>query len=181
MLKEHDSCLILIDVQGKLAQIQPDREALFRNLRLLVRGMQLFNIPIIWTEHVPEKLGPTIPQLRALLKDQKPVAKCEFSCGQNATFIAELDRLQVRTVLLAGIEAHVCVYQTAVDLLQKNYRVEVVTDAVSSRKVSDKKIGLERIRSAGATLTTVEMALFELQRFAQGERFRQLIHLIKEV
>jgi len=181
VVKENDSCLILIDVQGRLAQIQPDCEALFRNLRLLIQGVQLFNLPILWTEHVPEKLGPTIPQLKELLIDGKPVAKCEFGCAQNATFMAELDRLQVQTVLLAGIETHVCVYQTAVDLLQKDYCVEVVADAVSSRNEHDKKIGLERIQSAGASLTTVEMVLFELQRVADGERFRQLIRLIKQV
>ena len=91
-----------------------------------------------------------------------------------------MDRLDVTTVLLAGIEAHVCIYQTAVDLLEKNYRVEVVADAVSSRRVSDKEIGLEKIRSAGAALTTVEMVLFELQQVSTGERFRQLIQLIKQ-
>jgi nicotinamidase-related amidase len=180
MLNTDDSCLILIDVQGKLAQIQLHQEALFRNLRLLVQGMQLFNIPIIWTEHVPEKLGPTIPQLKELLVDQEPIVKCEFSCGQNTVFITELDRLRVSTVLVAGIETHVCIYQTAVDLLQKNYHVEVVADAVSSRRAYDKEIGLEKIRLAGASLTTVELVLFELQRVAEGERFRQLIHLIKQ-
>jgi hypothetical protein len=156
-----------------------DRDRLFENLVRLIRGTNLLEVPVIWTEQVPEKLGATTAVVRNELAAQTPIAKSAFSCMGEPAFVDRLEALGRRTVILCGIETHVCVYQTALDLLECGYRVEVVTDAVSSRSESNRKLGLKRMKQAGAGMLGVEMLLFELQRVAQGERFRKLIQIVK--
>jgi len=179
MLDREHTALVIVDVQGKLARIMHDKENLFKNIRILIQGVKLMGLPIIWMEQVPEKLGPTIPEISELLTDMKPIAKSAFSCARSKEFNRRLEELHIHQILLAGIETHVCVYQTAIDLLEKGYNIEVVADAVSSRTDFNKQIGLDRILLAGGTLTSVEMALFELQQNAEGDRFKQLIQLVK--
>ena len=180
MLKIDDTVLIVIDVQGKLAQVMHDKQALFSNLEKIIKGSQVLNIPIIWTEQVPEKLGPTLPALAALLAGQtQPIAKSSFSCCGHPPFMEALTALNRRQVLLTGIETHVCLYQTAVDLLNAGYEVQVVTDAVSSRTAVNKHLGLERMQAAGAVPTSVEMALFELLRVAEGVSFKEIAKIVK--
>ena len=133
MLDSKKAVLVIIDVQGKLAQIMHDRDNLFRNLHILVSGIKLLNIPIIWMEQVPDKLGPTIPEIKDVLIDQKPITKDVFSCAKNEEFNNTINKINPKDVILAGIESHVCVYQTAMDLLEKNHNVHIVTDAISSR------------------------------------------------
>ncbi len=180
MLKLEETFLVVIDVQGRLAQIMYEKDRLFKSLKALVRGAKLLGIPILLTEQVPEKLGSTVPEVRELMSDSEAISKNSFSCVREEVFRERLEGLGRRNVVLAGIETHVCVYQTARDLLELGYRVEVVTDAVSSRSAENRTIGLTRMKSEGAHLTSVEMVLFELQEVAEGERFRKLSRLIKE-
>lgn len=180
MLTVKNTALVVVDVQGKLAQIMDQKEALFANLEKMIKGIQVLEIPIIWTEQVPEKLGPTLPELSELLTHSaKPIAKSSFSCCGHPPFMEAIQTLGRRQVLLTGIETHVCVYQTALDLLDSGYEVQVVTDAVSSRTSANKQIGLERMKAAGATLTSTEMALFELLRVAEGPQFKQIAKIVK--
>ena len=180
MLTVENTALVVIDVQGKLAQIMDQKEALFANLEKMIKGIQVLEIPIIWTEQVPEKLGPTLPEFSELLTHSaKPIAKSSFSCCGHPPFVEAIQALGRRQVLLTGIETHVCVYQTALDLLDAGYEVQVVADAVSSRTSANKQIGLERMKAAGATLTSTEMALFELLRVAEGPQFKQIAKIVK--
>ncbi len=179
MLEKEHTALVIVDVQGKLARLMHDKDNLFKNIRILIQGAKLIGLPIIWMEQVPGKLGPTIPEISELLTDMKPIAKSAFSCARNEEFNHRLEELHVHGILLAGIETHVCVYQTAVDLLEKGYHIEVVADAVSSRTEFNKEIGLDRILLAGGSVTSVETVLFELQQNAAGERFKQLVKLVK--
>lgn len=179
MTEDTQSALVIIDVQGKLAQIMDEHDQLFHNLQVLIKGAQLLHIPIVWNEQVPDKLGPTIPEIRELLPDQEPLIKSVFSCARNPEFMRVLQKLDVDKLILCGIETHVCVYQTVKDLIFKNYAVEIVADAVSSRIRLNKEIGLQRIRDLGAQLTTVEMFLFEEQKIATGDTMRQLVQLVK--
>jgi nicotinamidase-related amidase len=156
-----------------------DSKALFNNLQILISGAKLLEIPIIWMEQLPDKLGPTISEIQELLPNMNPIVKDVFSCARNEEFNARLRGLHVHDVILAGIEAHVCVYQTAMDLLDQNYAVHVAADAVSSRTNSNKQLGLERMLLEGVVQTSVEMVLFELQGIAKGERFRELAKLVK--
>jgi nicotinamidase-related amidase len=180
MLTIENTVLLVIDVQGKLAQLMHQKETLFANLRRVIKGAQVLELPILWTEQVPDKLGETTPEIGELLVETaKPISKVSFSCCGNASFMAGLKQLERRQVLLTGIETHICVYQTALDLLNMDYEVQVVADAVSSRTAENKQIGLERMEEASARLTSTEMALFELLRIADGPQFKTIARLVK--
>ncbi|MBT3945217.1 MAG: isochorismatase family protein [Candidatus Marinimicrobia bacterium] len=172
--------LVVIDVQEKLFPIMHEKETFLKNLQILIKGFQLFNLPILLTEQVPDKLGPTIEPIMSLLPDLKPISKSSFSCAGDVGFTWQAGSYSsCDGVVLAGIETHVCVYQTERDLIHRGQHVEVVTDAVTSRDSNNHGIALDRIRNNGGFLTTVEMLLFSLQEKADGERFRELIKLVK--
>jgi nicotinamidase-related amidase len=179
MLTLESTILVVVDVQGKLAQLMHEKERFFDNLQKVIKGAQVLGLPIIVTEQIPEKLGPTIPELARLLSDVQPLRKISFSCSGSEAFMTALEASGRKQVLLTGMETHVCVYQTAMDLLQSGYEVHVVTDAVSSRAAENKQVGLEKIRAAGAIPTSTEMALFELLRIAEGPQFKEIIRIIK--
>lgn len=180
MLTLNNTALVVIDVQGKLAQLMAQKEILFENLQKLIKGVQVLELPIIWNEQLPEKLGPTTPEIAHLLaQTTQPIAKSSFSCCGNPPFMGALKATGRKQVLLAGIESHVCVYQTCRDLLDLGYEVQVVADAVSSRAPENRQIGLERMKEAGATVTSTEMALFELLRVAEGPKFKEITRIVK--
>jgi len=179
MLDREKVVFVLVDVQGKLALSVVESDALLKRLKILIRGMRLLGVPILWMEQMPEKLGQTSAELRYDLEGLEPIAKHTFSCAGSKNFMERLLELQRNTVLLAGIEAHVCVYQTAVDLLEAGFEVQVAADAVSSRSELNLRIALERMKEEGVKLTSIEMVLFELQKDAEGERFRELVRLVK--
>lgn len=180
MLTIDNTALIVIDVQGKLAQLMYQKETLFANLKRMIQGAQLLELPILWTEQVPDKLGETTPEIRELLvQTTRPISKVSFSCCGNEPFMSQLKRLNRNQMLLTGMESHICVYQTALDLRQRDYEVQIVADAVSSRIAENKQIGLERMKEAGAQLTSTEMALFELLRAAEGPKFKEIARIIK--
>lgn len=180
MLFRRDSTvLVVVDVQGNLAHAMHEKHQLFENLEKLIKGAQVLDIPILLTEQNPQKLGPTLPQVTALMPDVSPISKLSFSCCGDGGFMQSLTALDRRQVLLAGIESHVCVYQTATELLEQSYEVQVVADAVSSRTAQNKAIGLERIKAQGAYLTSTEMTLFELMKVAEGPTFKELLKIVK--
>ena len=179
MLKQDQTLLLLIDIQGKLAELMHGKEDLYQNLRRITMGAKALNLPILWLEQIPEKMGPTITELRELLPTEQPIPKKSFSCCGEPAFMSKLQATGRKQVMLAGIEAHVCVFQTAADLLQLGYEVHVVADAVSSRTPSNRQTGLDRIRNAGGEITSVESALFELTRTAEHPAFRDLLKIIR--
>jgi nicotinamidase-related amidase len=179
MLNVDNTALVIIDVQGKLATLMHEKDRLFANLVRITKGAQALNLPILWNEQLPDKLGPTIPELKELLKGQEPIVKNTFSCWGNATFKKALGPLSVKNTLLVGIETHVCVYQSAVDLIEEGFDVHLVVDAVSSRFDYNYDLGIERIKELGARLTSVEMSLFEMLKVAEGDAFKQVIQIVK--
>ncbi|MBN2098319.1 MAG: hydrolase [Dehalococcoidia bacterium] len=177
---ELDRCaLVVIDIQEKLAQLMYRKEALFENAQKLIRGVQILEVPIIVTEQYPKGLGPTIREIAALFPDFKPLPKVAFSCCGDEGFQRELLALDRRQILICGIETHVCVYQTAVDLLASGYEVEVVADAVSSRTADNREVALQRMRDEGAGITSTEMALFDLMKVAEGPKFKEVSKIVK--
>ena len=179
MLNPENTALIVVDVQGKLATLMHQKEQLYRNLQILIQGARILELPILWLEQYPKGLGPTIPEVAELLVGQRPVAKTCFSgCGQPE-FGQQLRASGRRQLLLAGIETHICVYQTARDLLAQGYHVEVVADAVSSRTPENRQIGLDKMAQHGAEITSVEMVLFELLREAGTPPFKEIAPLVK--
>lgn len=179
MLQIENSCLSIVDVQGKLAQLMHHKEILFANIQILIKAAKILNIPILWCQQVPQALGPTIPEIATLLEDNNPIDKATFSCCDNEKFNSELKKLNRNQILLCGIETHVCIYQTAVHLRQAGYEVTVIADAVSSRTQSNKTFALNKIQSMGMDISTTEMALFELLKTAEHPSLRQIAKLVK--
>ncbi|MFE8070961.1 hydrolase [Marinobacteraceae bacterium S3BR75-40.1] len=178
-LEAPQASLIVIDVQGKLAEQMANADALLTETERLIRGARIFELPILWAEQIPDKLGPTHHRLQDALEGLEPMAKNCFSAWDDPAFQATCEATARRQVLVCGIEGHVCVYQTVRDLLAAGYSVFVVADAVGSRMPENRALALGRMQAEGAHLTSVEMALFEMQRYAEGERFKQVIELIK--
>ena len=179
MLRTQDTFFVLIDVQEKLAAVMHDRDRLLDNCRRALACMKALAVPVLWTEQAPEKIGPTLPSLAALLPGQTPLRKIAFSCCGEPSFVAAVEALRRHRAIVAGIETHVCVYQTAADLFARGYHVEVLSDAVSSRTPENRAIGLERARVAGCSITSIETAVFELLRSADHPAFREVARIVK--
>jgi nicotinamidase-related amidase len=178
-LNTANTVLILIDFQERLFPVMNAKEKLLQNVVKLVKGAKALEIPVIITEQYPKGLGPTIPEIKELLPDMKPIEKVCFSCCDNEAFNKSLESLKRKQVLITGIEAHICVYQTAMALARQGYEVQVVTDCVSSREPDNKAVALARMGAAGINPTTTEMALFELLKVAQGDKFKQISSIVK--
>jgi nicotinamidase-related amidase len=179
MLDIQQCCLTVVDVQGKLAQLMHGKEALFKNIQILIQAAKILDIPILWCQQCPDALGPTIPEIAQFLVEIEPINKASFSCCGDEQFNAGLKQLMRNQVLLCGIETHVCIYQTAVDLLRQDFNVYVIADAVSSRTLENKQIALTHLAVEGAKISSTEMALFELLKTAEHPQFRQIARLIK--
>lgn len=179
MFSIQNSILLVIDVQGNLAQRMHHAENLISRITLTIKAAQILEIPIIHTEQVPQKLGKTTPAIAELLKDTPPIEKSTFSCWERDMFVKKLCSLKRPQVFVVGIEAHVCVFQTVSDLLKANYKVQVVVDAVSARTLENKNTALQRMHDLGAILTSTEMMATELIRGAEHKNFKDILSLIK--
>ncbi|WP_096200879.1 hydrolase [Bacillus sp. FJAT-45350] len=178
MLIKVNTALVVIDVQGKLAHMMHDKEKFIKNVQIMIQGARAMNLPIIVLEQYPKGLGKTIPEVASLLEEE-PIEKISFGACLNQQFIDSVQALNRKQLLIVGMEAHVCVYQTVMGLLENNFAVEVVSDAVSSRVYENKQIGLQRMQDGGAKITSTEMCLFELMKVAEGKIFKDIIKLLK--
>jgi hypothetical protein len=178
-LPAEETAAALIDIQEKLLPHMEDHEQLLARLLLLIRGLGILNIPLMVTEQYPRGLGPTVPELKAALGNQEILEKISFSCCDAPEFMARLREGGRKNIVLAGIEAHVCVLQTVLDLSAAGFIPVVVADCVSSRRAVDRRIACERIRAEGGIVTTAESLLFELCRGADNPAFREISHLVK--
>lgn len=172
-----DSRLLIVDVQEKLLRVIPGGGALIDACSLLVRGAQLLRVPVFATEQYPQGLGPTAEPLRGLLPDRP--AKLRFSAVGAFDWAAAAGDDDRRKVVLAGIETHVCIQQTAFDLLAAGFSVTVVADAVASRFDLDHRVALDRLRDHGADVTSAEAMLFEWCETAAADEFKQVSSLVK--
>lgn len=179
MLDIQTCSLVVVDVQGKLAELMYDRQNLFRNIAILIKAAKILDIPILWSQQCPQALGPTVPRIARLLAGNGPINKSSFSCCGEERFNSVLKSLSRQQVLLCGIEAHICIYQTALDLLKAGYNVNVIVDAVSSRTPENKQTAISRMQIEGVSIANTEMVLFELLRTAKHPQFKQIAKLIK--
>ena len=157
---------VIIDIQERLFPHMFNKLQLEKNVEILLNGLEILGIPILLTEQYSKGLGSTIPSIQTNLNTIKPIEKITFSCCGENRFITELNKINKKYVLLAGIETHVCVLQTVLDLVEFGYQPVLVEDCVSSRKENDKLIAIERIRNSGAIITTYESVLLELCQIA---------------
>jgi nicotinamidase-related amidase len=170
--------LLVVDVQQRLIRLLPDHGRIVWNIRRLLDAAKLFGLTVLATEQYPKGLGGTVGELAGQLGSI--AAKTTFSSAGCEAIAGELERLPVHQWLVVGIEAHVCVLQTVLDLLSAGFRVFVAVDAIGSRHEVDCRVALARMESAGATLTTCESALFEWCADSNRAEFKQLSQLIKE-
>jgi nicotinamidase-related amidase len=170
---------IIIDIQERLFPHIFRHEELERNVEILIQGLNLLKVPLLVTEQYRKGLGSTIPSVMENLTNFEPIEKISFSCCDESRFLKELNLMNKKYIVLAGIEAHVCVLQTVIDLVESGYHPVLVEDCVSSRKEKDKMVAIDRMRSEGAIITSYESILLELCRVAGTETFKKISNLIK--
>jgi nicotinamidase-related amidase len=179
---EADSCaLVVVDIQEKLLPPIFNKEALVKNSQLLIRLAKILDLPIMVTTQYSKGLGATVPEIASLLDSVTIFDKLEFSCFGSDQFRSRLKALpgNRNTVLLCGMEAHICVMQTALGALNEGYLVHVASDAVGSRAEWNWKIGLDRMKSAGAVISSTEMMMYELLRCSGTPQFKELLQYLK--
>lgn len=188
-LKKDDTVLVGIDFQERIMPAMKDHEELSESVVKLVKGCRILGVPVIMTQQYTKGLGPTVPAVAAALTEPigddvaaaefEPVEKTSFSAMGEPAFVETLERLGRKTVIIAGIESHVCVQQTVIDLLETGYTVFVANDCISSRSSTDIKYAKRRMGDAGAVGTTFESILFELLGGAKEPGFKQISALVK--
>jgi nicotinamidase-related amidase len=180
MITPKETLLLVIDIQEKLAPAVFHSDRVIKNTGKLIRACKLLGVPVVHTEQYPKGLGRTVDELGVLIRDEPPFEKLSFSCCGNNEFMKRLRALGRNDILVVGMETHVCVYQTCVELLEFGYNVHLVTDAVSSRSEENRTLGIRCIERAGAAPTSTEMAIFELLRIAEGDTFKAISKIVKE-
>ena len=171
--------LVVVDVQERLLPAIFEKDRVLQNALRLIQGAAILQVPIFATEQYRKGLGATVPEVAAAIPGFAPMEKLAFSACGATGFVPALDSKQVSDAVLCGIEAHVCVTQTCLDLLDKGFRVFVAADAVSSRTPENYRFGLERMSAAGAVIVSTEMVLFELLGQAGTAEFKQVLTLVK--
>lgn len=175
-----DAVLVVVDMQDRLAAVMPERDEVVATAVMLVRAARLLGVPVLVTRQYPEGLGDTVPELREALDVHTPIDKSVFCCRSDEGFSDLLADTWRGQVILIGMEAHICIAQTALALLEDGYRVHVVADAVCSRTERDSEIALERLRHAGVAVTSAESVLYEVLGESGTEEFKAVLALVKE-
>lgn len=174
------SVILIVDIQERLVAVMPDKDKLTTNTLHLIELAKLLKIPIVLTEQYPKGLGRTIVEIRDALPEYNPIEKISFSaCAEDGFFIGKLGELGRKKVILCGIETHICVLQTCLDLIGAEYEVHVISDCTSSRTQDNKDIGLRQMRQAGAVVTSAETVIFQLLAKAGTDEFKIISNMIK--
>lgn len=179
MLDKNNTGLIVVDIQGKLARLVHDSDSLITNCEKLIKGSQYLNLPIICLEQFPAKLGTTVDEISSLLNNSNPIPKFTFNGCEEPKFIAAVQAENIDTWLVCGIEAHICVYQTAMGLLKHSYNVQLVSDCVSSRTLINKQLAINKLMTKGVEITGLEMCLYELVADCRAAEFIAILRLIR--
>ena len=176
LITREDSVLVVIDVQEKLMPVIAEKDKVIDNLVRLLKFAQIIGLPLILTEQ--EKLGNTLPEILQAAQDLSPIRKLDFNCFGCQEFVEEVGRMGRKTLILTGVESHICVAQTALGAVP-NYTVHVVSDTTSSRTQENWRVALERMRQAGVVITSTEMVIYELLQRAGTDEFRTVLPLVK--
>jgi nicotinamidase-related amidase len=177
-LTPQNAALVVIDVQEKLMNTMPWRAELLATIQKLINAAQVLKLPTLVTAQYIKGLGPVCGEITRATPDITPLEKMTFSCCGSEEFLRAVKELRRQRIILCGIEAHVCVQQTAIDLM-KDYFVYIAADAIGSRHETDYTVAIERMRDCGAVITTIESAIFELLRESGTDQFKQILPLLK--
>ena len=180
-LEADKTALVVVDIQEKLLPPIFNKDELVRNSQLLIRAAQILHMPVLLTTQYARGLGGVVPAIASLLPQTPATDKLEFSCFGSGAFCSSVKSLPAgrNTLLLCGMEAHICVMQTALGALHAGYLVHVAADAVGSRAESNWRIGIDRMRAAGAVISSTEMAVYELMRASGTAAFKELLPYLK--
>ena len=170
---------LVIDYQERLLPHITENQQLLANTLVLIKGLMALGIPLVVTEQYRKGLGITVPEIKNVISPFNPMEKVSFSCCDDPGFRNALAETGQKFVVICGIEAHVCVLQTAIDLIKNNYVPVVVADCISSRTLGNKQTAIERMRQEGVIITSCESILFELCRFAGTDQFKAISKLVK--
>ena len=176
LIKREDSILVIIDVQERLVPVIANHEKIIDNIVKLIRFAKIVGLPVIIVEQ--EKLGPTVREIKKELPDCVPVTKMTFSAARQSEFVKKLDGLSRSNIILTGVETHVCIIQTAFELLP-DFNIHIISDAVSSRSLENKNIALQRLNQSGAVVSSTEMVIYELLERAGTKEFKKVHELVK--
>lgn len=179
LLSKENTAVLLVDYQEKFAPHLPENEKMIKNIKFFLSGVKIYNLPIFVSEQVPDKLGPTISEFKQFIDEKYFFTKKSMSCCGNNIFVDKLKSLKINTVAVCGIESHICVLQTCLDLINNGFKVHLITDAITSRVVYNVDIAVEKIKSAGGIISSIETALFEVAYEAGTEEFKKLQDLYK--
>ena len=174
-----DTTLVIVDVQERLAAVMDQRRKVVGNCRRLIEGAKILGMPVVVTEQYPRGLGPTEEELRGALPVYEPVEKISFSCCGEPKFMDTVAGLGKKKIILAGMETHVCILQTCIELLNAAFSVHLVRDAVCSRTKDNWLVGIGMMRDAGAVISSTETVLFQLLGGAGTEEFKSISRLVK--
>jgi nicotinamidase-related amidase len=180
-LEPQQCALVVVDIQEKLLPPIFNKEQLVKNAQLLIRLAKILGLPILVTTQYSKGLGATVPEIASLLEGVPAIDKMEFGCFGSEQFRSQLQGLRGdrNTILVCGMEAHICVMQTALGALNAGYLVHVASDAVGSRAEWNWKIGLDRMKAAGAVMSSTEMMMYELLRCSGTPQFKELLQYLK--
>ncbi|HIU25944.1 MAG TPA: hydrolase [Candidatus Copromorpha excrementigallinarum] len=179
LIMEREATLVVVDVQERLMPVMSGREELEERLARLVKGMKALGIPVVVTQQYTKGIGKTIPSVAGALGEFTHVEKTSFGCMRTEEFKERLERLGNKTVVLCGVEAHICVQQTALQLLEAGYRVYLVVDCIGSRNEEDKVWAVARMGEAGAVITTYESVLYEIMGDSRAAEFKEISAIVK--
>lgn len=179
LLKPEQTALLIIDIQERILPVINNHQLVVDNTLKLIKGFKVLSLPIYFTEQYPKGLGPTTRSILDELGDFKPFDKMSFSCSGAGDLFEEFQKQNLSQIVVCGIEAHVCVQQTVLDLIENESQVNVAADAVSSRKEMDYQTALERMRVHGAEITTTESILFELLNVCGTPQFKEISKIVK--
>ncbi|MBB2182299.1 isochorismatase family protein [Lachnospiraceae bacterium MD1] len=175
-----DTIALIIDFQERLVPVMDNKEALLHNTEILMKGLVTLGIPMIVTQQYTKGIGMTVPILANAYGDNfEYYDKVTFSCAEDEAILKKIEESGKRNIIVCGVEAHICVLQTVIDLLERGYHVILVEDCIGSRKQNDRLIATQRAAAEGALLTTYEAILFELTRVAKTDTFKEISRLIK--
>lgn len=178
-IKKEDALALIVDIQERLLPVMEQKDLLLKNTRILMEGLQILDVPMMITQQYTKGLGMTDPSLFPFTGTDHYLEKRTFSCWADEGIQQAIQSCHCRQIILCGIESHICVQQTALDLIHAGYEVILVTDCVSSRKASDKEIALRRMEQEGVRLTTYESLLFEIMETSLHPRFKEISKLIR--
>ena len=179
LFTQDHSLVLLVDYQERFVPVLHNSAETVKNIKLLLAGAKIYSVPTIATEQVPEKLGPTINELKECLGNAQIISKQTMSCCGQSEFLNELKSKNIKKVAVCGIEAHVCILQTCLDLVHHGFQVHLASDAISSRLPHNKGIAIEKMKSSGVIISSVETILFEIAYTAGTPEFKELQKLFK--